>query len=114
MEPLDFMDPDPPIEVQKTLSAAHRNWSDEIMALTGGDIEHGVHEQIADGVDVELTALHEQVESLLEDLENAYIDRTQLLGAVRFAVDSLPETSQNIRVRAKLEMALTDLVATYD
>ena len=56
--------------------------------------------------------IKERSESLVEDLENAYLDRTQLLGAVRFAVDSLPETSQNIRVRAKLEMALTDLVAT--
>lgn len=48
--------------------------------------------------------------ALEENLADANSDRTQLLKAVQFAVDFLPETSHNLKVQAKLEMALTDLL----
>ncbi len=54
------------------------------------------------------------LEQRVEGLEDEHNDRLQLLEAIRFAVDRLPETPANVPVRAKLEMALTDLVVAEE
>ena len=58
----------------------------------------------------EWNELKAEAVALEEKLEDTNSDRLQLLKAVQFGVESLPETAPNIKARARLEMSLTDLI----
>ena len=74
-------------------------------------MDHSIIEAFLSGPALaEWNEFKEDAIALQEDLENVDSDRLQLLEAVQFGVESLPETSGNIKVRARLEMSLTDLI----